>query len=388
MLKITGTLSHFGVFDQIHIMATWEEGLPIVESLDETRQVVRISRAPLERQSGMFWKIAKTLLWSWRIRRFLAGRKIDCINSHSLAVLPLCVYLKSRHGAKLIYDTHELETETDGCTGIRQFLSKFVEKKLIRYVDEVSVVSESIAQWYRDTYSLNRVHVIRNVPYRPSSLPAPTRLLRDRYGIADHEMVFLYHGTISEERGVDLLLRIFARLDRSKHIVFMGFGNRTAAVTEYAARHENIHYQPAVPPDELLPYTCGADIGIHLIKNTCLNHYYCLPNKIWEYLNASLPVLISDLYEMGRLVDRFDCGWKCKPRERDAHELIQSITWGALGEKKKGVAESQRHFGWQLEEAPLLEIYKQLGWTPEEGSREASPGKEPSDHARARDNAA
>lgn len=84
----------------------------------------------------------------------------------------------------------------------------------------------------------------------------------------------------------------------------MGFGESVKIVKDYAKKFSNIHYHPAVKPDETIQYTCGADVGVHFIKNTCLNHYFCLPNKIWEYLNASLPVIVSNMLEMEKVVDK------------------------------------------------------------------------------------
>src|SRR3990170_5673710 len=136
MLKITKTLADNNVFDKIYIIATRESGLPERESIDDVREVVRIHGRSLEVKQGNFRKIIKTLQWSWNICMFLRKKKANCINCHSLQVLPLCVFLKIVKSAKLIYDTHELETETASSNGIRKYISKIVEKILIKFVDE------------------------------------------------------------------------------------------------------------------------------------------------------------------------------------------------------------------------------------------------------------
>ena len=159
------------------------------------------------------------------IYRFLKKEKIVCINCHSLPVLPLCVALKKRHKCKLIYDTHELETETDGSSGIRKLLSKLVEKILIRYVNETITVCNSIAEWYSQAYGLQNVWVVKNVPHRQDIPPDKSRFLREKFKIPDDHIVFLYQGVLNQVRGTDFLLRVFSEIGADKHIVFMGFGS-------------------------------------------------------------------------------------------------------------------------------------------------------------------
>ncbi len=362
ILKITRSLKEAAVFDRIRIMATWEEGLAEEEDLDDKRRVVRIRRRIGQERNGTFWKAARTVEWSWRVRRFLREESIDCINAHSLSVLPLCVRLKRSSGAKLIYDTHELETETAGSTGIRRILARRVERRLIREADAVIAVNDSIASWYRRAYGLKRVWVVKNVPYRPDSAPLKTAMLRDACGVGGDEILFLYQGAMVKDRGVRRLLDIFSRLDGSRHLVCMGFGEDVDLVRNYARKHSNIHYHPAVPPSDVFRYTCGADVGVHLIENTCLNHYFCLPNKIWEYLNAGLPVVVSDLPEMARVVDGCRCGWKCGSSDGEALKLIGGITVDDLCGKRERVLQARDGFGWHVEERELLDAYRTLGF--------------------------
>ncbi|HOI72957.1 MAG TPA: glycosyltransferase [Syntrophales bacterium] len=362
ILKITRSLKEANVFDRIRIMATWEEGLAEEEDLDETRRVVRIRRRIGEERSGTFWKAVRVGEWSWRVMQSLRGERIDCINAHSLSVLPLCVLLKRLKGSKLIYDTHELETETAGSTGIRRVLARRVERILIREADAVIAVNDSIASWYRRTYGLKRVWVVKNVPYRPDSVPAKTSMLRDACGVGGEEILFLYQGAMAKDRGIRRLLDVFSRLDENRHLVCMGFGEDVDLVKRFAGAHPNIHYHPAVPPSEVFRYTSGADVGVHLIENTCLNHYYCLPNKIWEYLNAALPVVVSDLPEMAQVVDRFGCGWKCDPSDDGALRLIGGISMPDVDGKRERALEAREGFGWHVEEKEMLDAYQEIGF--------------------------
>jgi len=364
-LKITKSLVDSGIFKRIVLYGVWEEGTLEREKLDDRREIHRIRLLVNNNSNSIFSKIIKTIQCSiWTIFE-LRGEKISCINCHSLPVLPLCVYLKRMTNALLIYDTHELETETVGVRGIRKKVMKFLERHLIKYADAVSVVSDSIADWYRKEYGLSSIAVVRNIPYRTTVPSLKRSYFRDYFLIPSDHLIFLYQGMISSQRGIDLLLKVFSQLHRSKHLVLMGYGDGVDKVLSYAGRCENIHYHQAVPPSEVQQYTCGADVGVHLIEDVCLNHHYCLPNKIWEYLSAGIPVIVSDLPEMAKVVHLYNCGWTCRPLEETAYNLFRQITPGEIALKKTNVLKSQKFYGWGTEEERLLGMYHRLGYQPQ-----------------------
>lgn len=359
-LKITKSLADADIFDRIYILATWEAGLPETEVLDNTRKVIRLHRELGGKRSGTFWKTIKTLEWSWRIYRFLNHKAIDCITCHSLPVLPLGVLLKLKKHSKLIYDARELGTETEVSRGFRKYISKILERFLIRFVNETITVSDSIAKWYQCAYKLKKVWVVKNIPYFPRNVPVKTNVLRDKLGMRNDHILFIYQGSISKERGIDLLLEIFSKVHEDKHIVFMGFGELVELVKEYTKQYANIHYHPSVKPEEVMYYTMSADIGIHLIGNTCLNHYYCLPNKVFEYFLSGLPFIVSDFPEMGKLVNKNKCGWTVSVNARAVLDLINNISQEDIINKKKNALKYRINYGWHTEEEKLLRLYKSI----------------------------
>ena len=81
--------------------------------------------------------------------------------------------------------------------------------------------------------------------------------------------------------------------------------------------YKNIYFHKAVSPDVLLDYTSSADFGISTIEDSCLSYRYCLPNKMFEYLMAGIPVIVSNLYEMKRLVESNMVGTVAKENTSD-----------------------------------------------------------------------
>ena len=203
MLKETKAIADAGLFEKIMIAAVWQPGLPERESLDERREVWRVRLW----FGAMFGKAVRHLEWILRVYLKFRSQRVSTVNCHSLSVLPLGMLFKYGKRARVVYDTHELETETAVMSGLRKRLSKWVEARLIRRVDDVIVVSDSIAEWYRDTYGLKDIAVVRNFPM--FSETAPPVDVKRRLGIPSDSILFIYQGVLGEGRGIDILLKVF-----------------------------------------------------------------------------------------------------------------------------------------------------------------------------------
>ncbi len=366
MLKETKSVADADLFDQVYIAAIWEDGLEQHERLDEKRQVWRVRLRIDSQQSGLVLKVMRYMEWQARIFLRFRASCVRCVNCHSLPVLPIGLLFKMFSKSILVYDTHEIETETAGAVGIRRSLSKLVERLLIHFVDAVITVNESIAQWYRNEYGLKNVTTVRNIPYQQDGgAVSGVSILKSKFGIDDDEILFIYQGAFGHGRGIGILLDVFAKVDRRKHIVFMGFGEWESIIKEYERTYPNIHLQDAVRPQEVCRYTSGADVGIYPMENVCLNHFLSLPNKIFEYIMSGLPVIVSDFPEMGRVVDDARCGWKVAV-DRDALlSLITAISWDDVLDKRSNAQRYRHTIGWHKEEEVLLQVYRSLN----EGSK-------------------
>lgn len=359
MLKISQTLAEHDVFEEICLIGISTSGKEERVPLGPKRSVWRIP-GKRSKPAGTIGKALHILLWSRNVWRALRSARPVCVNAHSLSVLPLGVLLKRIHGAKLVYDTHELETETSASRGLRRYLSKVAERLLIRHVDEVSVVNETIAGWYRDEYGLPRVHVVRNVP--PIRVGLPNRLgsLRKGLGIPSDSLIFLYQGVISDGRGIARLLEVFATGAPDRHVVFMGYGQLEDSVRTASARHSNIHLQPAVPPEQLASFTADADVGLSLIESISLSYYYCLPNKLFEYLSAGLPVIASDLPCMREVILKYRCGWTVSANGTSLATLVSTIGHADVQRLRPNALAVQDDYNWEREVPALLAMYETM----------------------------
>lgn len=365
IFKITNTLRKECIFDKIYIFGIGKTSLQEIETLDEVREIVRLPLKLNDKVNNKWFanifKFFYYIQWSLNIIKKLKKYKINCVNCHSVAVLPLCVFLKITKKANLIYDIHELETETVGLKRFKKYVIQLLEKLLISYVDGTFVVSESIAMWYRSRYDLNKVWTIRNIPEQIENINIEKFPLRKTFNIPENTLVFIYQGVIARGRGINIILESFAAVGSKAHVIFMGYGNMVELVRENEKKYCNIHYLPAVPYDQLHNYTAAADVGLSIIENVCLSYQMCLPNKIFEYINCGIPIIISRLPEMEKIVDKYDCGWKCSESKYELQKIISSLTKEKISEKSKNTELVRKNINWTIEEKNLLDGYRELG---------------------------
>ncbi len=296
--KTSLTLMSFGL--DVLVVALHNDGLAEHDVVNG----VKVHRIKLMSRSWPKLKliqIFKYLEFVGRVVRICRGCSVVHCNDLN-GLLPGVLIKWFGSGVRIVYDSHEFainDVPNESRWSIR--LKYIIEWFFIRFADEVIVVSESIAEEYARLYSIKKPHVVLNCP--PYIEQVKMDLFRQRFGIRPDQIIFLYQGALSKGRGIELLLKAFEqRHDDRCVLVCMGYGPLEAIVRGSARRSSLIFYHQAVQPSVLLNYTSSADVGISLIEDSCISYRYCLPNKLFEYLMAGLPVIVSDLPEMRRLV--------------------------------------------------------------------------------------
>ncbi len=356
IFKETTSISKFKLADKIIMIGVMTDNLPEFQKLDEVREIHRIRLFMSRFKKNKLIDVLKFIEFSIRVVLKYKKLKPTFVNLHSFAVLPLSFFFKNKQN-KVIYDTHELETEKARLGPRLKVISKKIERYLIRYVDTIVVVSDSIGDWYRNAYQ-KPVFLIRNIPNSSSTITQRDPILRDFFKISETDILFIYQGLISHERGIDIILEAFKGLPSNKHIVFMGFGESVDIVKEASESYKNIHFHEAVIYKDISRYTSGADVGLSLILNSCLNHYYCLPNKLFEYILAGIPVIVSDFPDMKNIVGPNNLGWISNPDVNALVELINGITIEDVNRKQETVIQNRSRFSWEKEELFIPQIFK------------------------------
>jgi glycosyltransferase involved in cell wall biosynthesis len=287
------------------------------------------------------------------------GQSIDVLNVHSLNLLFVGILLKyfGKVG-RLIYDPHELETERAGLSGISKIISKWIERRFICYVDHIIVVCDPIRDSYRKEYGFEAISVIRNIP-KKRPIIFRNNVLRDSLGISYNDIVFIYQGILSEARGIYDIIQAFKNVDHRRHIVFMGFGPAEQDIRAASQLYDNIHFHPAVQPEDILSYTSSCDVGINFISGKiCKSYRLSLPNKFFEYLHAGCGVLVSDNLEyLQNIVIDNRLGWSVGPCRDSLAKIISSINLEDLDKRRVDIHSFVEDNFWELDEQQYREAF-------------------------------
>lgn len=222
----------------------------------------------------------------------------------------------SRAGrARLTYDARELYTHVASVEGrpwVRRFWTAF-EKGPIRRADVVFTVSDAIADRLASIYGIRRPMVQWNAPV--AGPEPPDDYLRRATGIGDDTFLFVHLGQMRAGRGGEAIIRASRDLQRVA-VVFLGYGPEQDRLKGLALDlGAPVHFVDPVEPHRIRAVLGGADAGITLLEDSCLNHRFALPNKLFDYLAAGLPVLASPLPEISRIVSLHSVGLVADPRD-------------------------------------------------------------------------
>jgi glycosyltransferase involved in cell wall biosynthesis len=347
MLKVATSLHDAGLFDEAHLVGVRSGELPETETVADGVRIVRIGGS---RRGGAVGQLLRAALWQPKVFARYRGRRIAAVAAHNVWVLPLAWSL-SRYGrAPLIYNAHELETETSGRRGLKKRAAKLVESRLIRKCAVVSVVNDSISDWYEREYTIERPVAVRNVPVaRHESVG-----LRERLGVSPDDMLYVHTGHLTIGRNIPLVLETFAK--SAHHVVFIGNGPLQPDVTAAAAASPNIHWLPSVSHDLVVAHVREADAGLCLIEvQMDLSYRLATPNKLLEALVAGTPALCSDMVEARRLLGDLAADWVLAD---PTHDLAAALERIGKGDVERFRARWRTELTWDDEVAPLIAAYR------------------------------
>jgi glycosyltransferase involved in cell wall biosynthesis len=360
VLKQTSTISTLPGIEHVYIAALLADDLNKEEDIGDKVSLKRFALKTRGLNKGLLAQLLKYIEFVFRVLFFYKNKDVGMVNIHALGLLPLGCLLKLVYGCKLIYDTHELETETNGLRGLRKKIGKWVERLLIKKSDHVFVVSENIADWYRDTYKIPAVTVVLNASHAQQI--EKNDYFRKIFCLRKDQVIVLYQGGLASGRGIDLLMEAFKqRTDDKVIIIFMGYGNLEKECQLASKFYDTIFFHKAVPPSVLLSYTVSADVGISFIENTCLSYYFCMPNKLFEYAIAGLPVIVSNMKEMREMVEHYQMGVVVKGNKAgEINKAIDELIKLDLTELKRNARKAAKDNSWEVQEVKMLNVYRAM----------------------------
>jgi len=362
LLKHCESISKLHSIDKIYIAAMSAGHLESESQLDYAK-LNRFALRTRRLSKGLAVQLLKYLEFVLRILKYYRSHQIGVVVIHSIALLPLGYVFKKIHKAKLIYDAHELETEKNGLSGIRKKLSKFLERLFIGSCDLTLVVSKSIENWYLKSYPSINILLVMNTPwYSLGEHRVESVRLKNQLGISHEAWLAIYVGSYSKGRCIEQLISAFGRSDKNFHICFIGYGTLEDTIQTAVLEHENIHILPAVSPADVVSLVKAADAGLCGVENTCLSYDFSMPNKLFEYLHAQVPIIAPALTEMKRFVEETEVGVVVEDFSSTA-QVERAIAECVAARKKysKNARLVSVEFSWQEQEKKLLSGYQRLG---------------------------
>ena len=358
VLKESISLANAGY--KVEVIAHGDKGLEQEEIINSIK-VKRFAYLDRKVTTSNIAKLRVYLSWIKEVSTYV--KNFDILHCNDLNTLPIAFIVKRffNKNIKVVYDAHEYETEVNQLNKITKPITKFAERFLIKYADKVITVSEAIAKEYKNLYPfLEEPKLVLNTP--PYKELEKKDLFREKLGIEGEKIIFLYQGGLSRGRGIEILLEAFKNIDnKDAVIVFMGYGELEENIKNESQQYKNIYFYPAVSPDILLDYTSSADFGISTIEDSCLSYRYCLPNKLFEYIMAEVPVVVSNLPEMRKLVLNNKIGVVLKKNTpKGLNEAINKAIKLEQNELKTNIKKLKTIYNWENQEKVLIDVYKEL----------------------------
>ncbi len=291
-----------------------------------------------------------------RIFLFLLFAKKDIILANDLDTLPACYMASVIQNKKIVYDSHELFPEIPELTN-RPRTKKIwecIEATIVPKLANCYTVCDSIAAYYQSKYNTT-FSVIKNVPWKNND-PIPVASLQ----VTKNKNIIIYQGAVNKGRGIELVLDSLHLLPEWVFLI-IGSGDSIVAIqNEIATKnlHEQVLLLGKLSPEELRKVTPMATIGVSLEEDMGLSYHYALPNKVFDYIQAKIPVLTSDLPEMKQIIHHYGVG-EVLP-QRTPKQFASTIQQIANKDYRKNLEKARAELIWENEEGMLQSIFNNL----------------------------
>ncbi len=295
-----------------------------------------------------------------RLFFFLLFHKSALLFSNDLDTLLPNFLMSKIKSNTLIYDSHEYFTETPELVN-RKFVQgiwKRIEGWIFPKLHDVITVNDSIANLFQQKYG-NKVAVVRNIPPTPSLQKKAPRVV---HKIPEgHPIILLQGSGINMHRGAEELVQAMQTIENA-HLIIIGGGD-VIDILKSMSRNLNLEHKitffPKMPFEELHNYTSKASIGLTLDKDTNINYRFSLPNKLFDYIHAGVPVLASPLVEVKRIIDDYQVGETIcshQPSEIAKHITKMISDTEKLATYKNNCKAAAKVFNWEKEKQTLIKI--------------------------------
>ena len=280
-------------------------GRELPDSLPMDARPYRVNRMKLWFRKGVpFYAEFTIRLWF-----FLRRQHAQLLLANDLDTLAPNFYFARKRRIPLIYDSHEIFCEVPELqhTPLKKRIWETLEKRIVPKLKYCITVNQSIAGWFRQKYG-TEFRVVRNIPDTTAVTEVKSRTELGLPG--DKKIILLQGAGINIQRGAEEAIEAMEYVENAL-LMIIGGGDAISQLREMAKKpvlQDKVRFLPKMNARDLYHYTRNADIGLSLDKDTNINYRYSLPNKLFDYVNAGVPVLASSLPEVQFFVDKYRVG--------------------------------------------------------------------------------
>ncbi len=306
---------------------------------------------------SLFFYLHYAFLLKWKLLR----SKSEIFFAEDIYTLPFVYFFAKLKRAKVIYNSRELFGYLAGLRNkkfVQRLIAK-IESIFITKVDLVLTTGEMDTEFIKKQYNIENVITIRNLPLLKT---AENKIdYRKMFNLDEKVKILFYQGVLFEGRGLEIIIKSLQELPDCV-FVLCGSGEQKQKFIDCAEKYKvskQVIFLGVINQNELINYTAGADLGLSLIENLSVSYYHALPNKLFEYVMASVPALVSDLPQMKNIVEKYQVGKVVdiengKLPVNAIREILENKT--ILSELKLNCQKARLELNWE-KEFEILEKY-------------------------------
>ncbi len=337
-------------------MLTDQRVMRHVEALREAGyEVETVCKTDLPVRWKKGWRFYAAFNWRlWRrIKSEVNSGKYGIVWANDADTLLGC-WLAAHGRCKLVMDAHELFPEVPEIQEkpLVKWVWRTIERWLMPKCDALITVCESIADYYKTQYGV-QMTVVRNLP----ACGGNPEIQNMDYAKCENEMLLLYAGKVNVGRGVDWAIDALEWLPECRLIV-AGDGDLLEEMKAYAAQKawsDRVEFTGRLLPEAMTALAAKADVGLVMLEDKGLSYHFALPNRVGTFVQAGVPMVVSDLPEMARVVRTFGVGAVMERQGTlglvDAVKAVLAREW-----KDEDFAAAREDMDWNKEKQKLIDI--------------------------------
>lgn len=302
--------------------------------------------------------------YNFRLFWYLLFRKCDILVSNDLdTLLPNFLVSKIRR-KEIVYDSHEYFTgvpELENRKFVRSVWTR-IEKFIFPKLKYIFTVNDSIAQLYEKEYN-KKLIVVKNIPKSINRKAGVAS--RNTLNLPIHKKVLILQGAgINVERGAEEAVLAMQFIENAV-LYIVGDGDVIDTLKQMVkekALHEKVFFKPKMPYNQLMEYTMNADVGLTLDKATNINYRFSLPNKLFDYIHAGIPVFASALIEIEKIITKYEIGLIASSHNPIdiAIEINKMLVSTDYNKWKQNTKKAAKELCWEVEKRKVINVYEKF----------------------------